>query len=300
MSEEIDFNSMNDMEIIMTSKLTLQQKIDETHIIDFIQKKDERYLGVIFDKDTLKLNPEYKEMLKWLTLEIIYQLMFNNLKGDLKYLISFLIQHVKSLYKDVKPHIALKLSREDMLDLLLTNQWIIKQEVVSECYMFFTFVAIDVNDPHVYKCLRFMILNYTYFNIDDLWEHINCLMLNTSTYKMEILKLCIQQQLPLLSSAIIRLYMTRGSEDIHSDLIEILEGLIVSGSFNPSAYWIREIINAGHIGLLNLFTKYQINIKDYLKIEHSDYSKELSEILAKLDISLDDYIRMRCGDITTN
>jgi hypothetical protein len=103
MSEELDFNSMSDMEIILSSKLTLQQKIDETHIIDFIQKRDERYLGVIFDTDTLKLDLKYKKMLKWLTLEIVYQLIFNDLKDDLKYLRSFLTLHVKSLYKAVKP-----------------------------------------------------------------------------------------------------------------------------------------------------------------------------------------------------
>lgn len=297
MSEEIDFNSMSDMEIIMSSKLSLQQKIDETHIIDFIQKRDERYLRVIFDKDTLKLNLEYKEMLKWLTLEVIYQLLFNDLEDDIKYLRSFLKQHVKSLYKAVKPHIALKLSRENMLDLLLYNQWIIEREKIidDEYATFLTFITIDISDLHVCNCLRFMILNYTYFNIDDLWQHIDCLVINRSLFKMEILKLCIQQQLPLLSSAIIKIYMMRGNENIRDNLKEILEDLITSGLFNPSVYWIQEIINEGNIGLLSLFDKYQINIKDYFNKEHSDYSKELSETLAKLDISLDDYIRMRYG-----
>jgi len=300
MSEEIDFNSMSDMEIIMSNKLTLQQKMDETHIIDFIQKKDEGYLRAIFDKDILKLNSKYKEMLKWLTLEIIYQLLFNDLKDDLKYLRSFLIRHIKSLCRAVKPHLALKLSRENMLDLLLTNRWIVEREIIGNYSEFVTFVTIDINDQHVCKCLRFMILNYTYFDIDDLWAHIQCLFFNGSPFRMEILGLCVQNQLPLLSNAVIEFYLMRGSDDVRSDLKEILEGLIISGAFEPSADWIKQILDQGSIGLLNLFAKHQINIKDYFKEKHSDYSQELSETLTKLDISLDDYIRMRYGNITKN
>ncbi len=185
------------------------------------------------------------------------------------------------------------------LDLVLENKWIVDEEIRADpgCGQpessYDTFVFKNPNHLNVFEVMRFIIQNAEYFTTKCIWYHIWNLFYVSSIHRLEVLKLCVKFPFPLLSNHLFEFYSFYNSSDIRLEILDIIDNSISDGSFVLSKEWAKKIIKLGDVDLLKVFIKHNINIRELIKGDHTGNSREIVNILTQLDISLDDYIRIK-------
>lgn len=296
---ETDFATKT-IDIVLSNDLTPQQKLDEMNVVGLIHHHEEDYLNIIFCRNVNNMEGDtYTNSIRLIVAETIYQLIVGTQSEDLQYFRDFLIRRIRWLYSSIKSSLVLQMCQTNTLDLVLDNKWIVDEEIRADpCVgrpetIQDSFVFKDPNHSDVLEVMRFIIQNSGYFVAKCIWYHIWNLFYVSSIHRLEVLKLCVKFPFPLLSDHFFEFYLFYKSGDIRSDILGIIDNGISDGSFVLSQEWAKKIIKLGIVDLLKVFVKHNINIRELIKGDHTGNSREIVNILTQLDISLDDYIRIK-------
>src|SRR5579872_4394231 len=266
----MDFDSHQFNHIISSYDNPIKYILENTDIINSVCVHDEHKLDIIFNSGLWNLDSgSYRDGLIQLVTGLLYELMMCNSIDGIMYLCKYHPMK-RSIWRLGLQRLVILLYDENLLDLLFEHQWILEVDASFKdtggfygCTPNTSFVYdIRLDSKKICEVIRFIITHYESFNIGYIWAHIKRICFhNDSTEIIPVLKSCVH--LPLVSNHIIDIYL--GAEDeIQKSILPIIEEIIVCGTFKPSAFYASVIVTETATPILELFVKYDINIKELI------------------------------------
>lgn len=179
---------------------------------------------------------------------------------------------------------------ENNLNVIFFHKWIINDSPHSSSFVYY------IQDEKVsHSISQFIVNNYEHFNTDCVWEHIRAFLgspfinKNDMSHMFDIVNKCIEKQIPKLDENMYYIYDTFGAEDKNREKVA---DLLLRNGVKPSSEFIKHIFRREIVSILELFYKYNIDIKQICNKPVNNRGNELISCMAQLGIDIETYLHI--------
>jgi hypothetical protein len=256
---------------------------------DLIQVR-ERIIAAVRAKNRnewdLTINTNYTAIMHfaytYMFADILYTFMENELNPEVEFLEEAVrcTIHTHHMYQAVILSVILKIYTNHRVELVMHNKWLLK--------LYFGQSRLKSEIPNVSSyLLKFVISNNQCFKTSDIWANITILIENNLIEREEILRLCIDNDLPDIMENLVNVFRHRGNDNEFCNILEIL----LQRNIQPPYKLIRHIFRKFQIPMLELFDKYNIDIKQIVQSENETRPEydQMEHFLNKFNMNLSDY-----------
>lgn len=214
--------------------------------------------------------------------DIMYTFMEDELTSEVAFLDEQLRFNIYSntSYLAVIHRITLKMYTNNRADLLIHNEWLLKP-AQSQLRLK------SVIPGATQYLLEFVISNYQHFEINDIWNNI-ILMDNQTINKEEILKFCIEHELPNIMENLNAVFWYANDMNAFRNILELL----LQRNVVPTYKVVEGVIRNCQVVILELFDTYNIDIKRIIQSANKTTSEhdQMEYFLNKFNVSLSEYV----------